>query len=139
MKPALGPRDEGRFRALAPDLRDEYAFRLDLGLGILVRRPQHREALGMTADALTALGYFRDGLALDRRLAGLEPEDPVVRYNLACSLSLTGELEEAIACLAEAIRLGYREAEHMLNDRDLEALHGLPAFRALVGQVRSAD
>ena len=131
----LGPRDEKRFRALDEETRDYLGFQLDLCLGILSRRPQHLEALASAANALTALGYYADGLALDRRLSALRPEDPVVVYNLACSLALAGQNDEALTVLAQAIRLGYREAEHMAQDPDLVSLQKFPQFRQLLAEV----
>ncbi len=98
----------------------------------LVReRPDYVEALLPLAEAYTRSGLYQKGLETDRRLAAFLPEDAGVRYNLACSLALTGNPAEALSELARAVGLGYRDFAHMRRDPDLKSLRGLPAFEAL--------
>jgi hypothetical protein len=126
---------------LDPDLRarlgrlgDEFlADFLALALG---RDPGRLEALAELAQVLTRLGRLREGLRADLALARACPLDPTVFYNLACSLSLLGRPRAALSALERAIENGYDDLEHLLADRDLEALRGLPAFEALVERLR---
>lgn len=94
--------------------------------------PGDIESLAFLAHAYTRSGRIAEGLSLDRRLAGLLPGDPVVRYNLACSLALAGEVEEALETLGEARRLGWSDAGHARGDADLASLRGDPRFEALL-------
>ncbi|MCX7934656.1 MAG: hypothetical protein N3A66_05280 [Planctomycetota bacterium] len=128
----LGQRDEQRFAALEAERRDYLLFLVGFCREILQRRPCQLEALICAADALTALGYYEAGLRLDIKLRQLRPADPAVAYNLACSLALTGQSEAALAILAEAVRLGYDDIEHMCEDPDLASLRELSGFRELV-------
>ncbi len=98
----------------------------------LRRDPEDPEALDFLAHHYTRAGRIAEGLALDRRLVALRPEDPVARYNLACSLALSGERDQAIAALRDAVRRGYREADHARADEDLAALRGDRRFEDLL-------
>jgi tetratricopeptide (TPR) repeat protein len=95
-------------------------------------RPDDVDALAWLASTYTRRGRLEDGLALDRRLVELRPEDPIVRYNLACSLSLTRRLDEAVERLRQAIALGYSDFEHLERDADLENLRGHPGFEEIL-------
>lgn len=66
----------------------------------------------------------------------LLPENPVWRYNLACSLSLQKRTDEALQSLDRAIELGYRDADAIEQDSDLQDLQTLPAFRPLLAKAR---
>lgn len=126
---------------LDPDLRarlgrlgDEFlADFLALALG---RDPGRLEALAELAQVLTRLGRLREGLRADLALARACPGDATVLYNLACSLSLLGRLRPALKALERAIECGYEDLEHLLADRDLAALQGLPGFEALLDRLR---
>lgn len=115
-------RDDRRYNALDPKERAQIAFAAEFAERVLARRPQQLEALQVAANALTTLGYYEDGLKYDQQLIMLRPRDPVVCYNLACSLALTGRLEMALHRLRQAVGLGYTDAGHMVADADLAAL-----------------
>ena len=57
-------------------------------------------------------------------------------FNLACSLSLAGELEPAIDELLRALEAGYRDIDWMLKDPDLAAARKDPAFGKVRERVR---
>ncbi len=92
------------------------------------RRPRDLEILFYLGDLLTRLGYIEEGLQVDLTLARLQPRDPTVHYNLACSYALLGKKEEAFSELKKAVRLGYSDPDHMRADPDLESLRGDPRF-----------
>ena len=86
--------------------------------------------------ALAVLGYlytqrkeYDKGLQVDLLLARLRPQDPVVFYNLACSYSLLGRVDEAYGALENAVSMGYRKMAHFLEDPDLARLRDDPRFR----------
>ena len=87
---------------------------------LLKKSPNFVQALSCLGDAYTRSGFYDEGLRVDRRLSELKPEDPVVHYNLACSLSLTGKFESAFKELKKAVLLGYDDFCHILKDADLE-------------------
>ncbi|HUR28152.1 MAG TPA: tetratricopeptide repeat protein [Planctomycetota bacterium] len=94
-------------------------------------RPDNSAALVSLGMVLTQLGRYQEGLAIDRRLVELHPEDSTAHYNLGCSLALLGERESALDALEEAVRKGYDDAPHLMLDPDLASLHAEPRFQAL--------
>jgi tetratricopeptide (TPR) repeat protein len=63
--------------------------------GVVRRDPRYVEALQLLGDNYTKRGRYNEGLTVDERLAQLEPDNPLVFYNLACSYSLTDQCDRA--------------------------------------------
>jgi predicted Zn-dependent protease len=97
----------------------------------LEQDPGNIALLSALAEACTRLRRYGKGLALDQRLVERDPAEPVFRYNLACSLVLTGDLAAACDALETAVRLGYRDFEHMAQDPDLRRLRRAPRYAGL--------
>jgi tetratricopeptide (TPR) repeat protein len=95
------------------------------------RHPENLAALGELGHLYTQTARYEKGLEIDRKLVALRPEDSTTNYNLACSLALLGETEEALDALDRAVALGYADLEHLLADEDLESLRETPRFRAI--------
>jgi len=124
--------DKQRYNALSPAEREQWQFSADFGRAILKKRPCNPEALAMAATALTTLGYYAEGLEYDRRLYALRPCDPLVVYNFACSLALTGAVDEAFRRLEEAIHLGYDDPQQLNRDPDWDKVRGNERFQELL-------
>jgi len=90
----------------------------------------------LLGDHYTQRGRFTEGLHVDERLARLEPNNPTVFYNLACSYSLTMEFDRAIAALDRAIELGYRDFKWLIKDPDLKRLRAQPAYEEIKEKIR---
>lgn len=103
---------------------DRAALEFDTGVLELLaaRRPDDLGVLVPLAQAYARLKRHRNGLAIDRRLVATRPKEPGFRYNLACSLALTGDLDGACGELLAAIDLGYRNFDHLRRDGDLRSL-----------------
>lgn len=108
----------GRSRCEKEDLEFEIFF----FEGVTRRDPDFIEALQILGDGYTKTGQWEKGLKIDKRLARLCPDNPLVFYNLACSYSLMGKLDEAIAALTKAVNLGYDDGQWLNKDPDLENL-----------------
>ncbi len=96
------------------------------------RRPHDLGILFSLGDLLTKLGYIEEGLQVDLTLARLQPRDPTVHYNLACSYALLGRKEEAFSELRKSVRLGYSDPAHMRADPDLASLRQDPRFEKIL-------
>jgi len=114
--------------------RPQLDFELDFFERILERSPDYVDVLRAHANNLTTKGHYARGLAADRRLIRLRPNDPVAHYNLACSYSLLRMNDAAIASLDSSLKLGYRDLEHMLGDPDLEHVRKDARFVGLLGR-----
>ncbi len=110
----------------------QYSFEIGLLEGIVRRYPDYIEALEALAQRYTQAGRIAEGLALDRHLVTLKPKCPTAFYNLACSLSLSGDKKGALGALTLAVSLGYSDFQWMRKDSDLKPLHGTPEFQSLM-------
>lgn len=64
---------------------------------------------------------------------------PEAAYNAACTLALEGRVDRAHLLLERAINDGYHDVDWLLEDADLESLHGHPSWLPLVDRCRAAQ
>jgi tetratricopeptide (TPR) repeat protein len=110
--------------------------RIEFMEGLVRRDPNYVDALQLLGDHYTQRGRFNEGLKVDERLARLEPENPLVFYNLACSYSLTEEFDRAVLALEKALALGYRDFAWLAKDPDLKKLRQQPVFEDIKAKIR---
>lgn len=103
--------------------------------GVVRRDPEYVDALQLLGDHYTQRGRYTEGLHVDERLARLEPQNPLVFYNLACSYSLTDEFDRALSALDHAIKLGYRDFKWLAKDPDLKKLRAHPSFAEMKQKI----
>lgn len=124
-----------RKKATRQELRD-----MDLEIqfleGLVRRDGNYVEALQILGDDYTRRGRYTEGLKVDVRLCKLRPQNALVHYNLACSYSLTEELDLAAASLDRALKLGYRDFKWMAQDPDLENLRRHAGFKKIQAKIR---
>jgi tetratricopeptide (TPR) repeat protein len=131
--PGQQPRPAAASPALARlAAQPQVEFELDFFAALLERRPEFVEALKAHAKNLALARRHHEGVQIDRRITKLRPQDALARYNLACSLVLTRQHDEAIAELRRAVELGYRDFTFMMKDRDLDGIRRDPRFRDLL-------
>ena len=118
--------------------KEDLLFEIEFLEGIRAREPDNVEVLTLLGHDYTQAGLLPQGLEMDLRLASLRPFEPIVHYNLACSLSLTGDTDGAVQALEKAIALGYTDHQHLLGDPDLAALRGDPRFASLLTRLLRA-
>ena len=104
--------------------------------GIVRRDPRYVEALQILGDHYTQRGRYDHSLKVDKRLSRLEPRNPLVFYNLACSYSLNSEFDLAAAALDKALSLGYRDFRWLARDPDLRLLRKHPLYRTIEDKIR---
>jgi len=108
--------------------------------GVVRRDPRYVEALQLLGDNYTKRGRYNEGLTVDERLAELEPENPLVFYNLACSYSLTDQCDRAAEAIEKALSLGYSDFKWLAKDPDLKKLRKHPRYdqiRETIKQIKS--
>jgi len=99
---------------------------------IVQRLPEDTEVLRALADLYTRTGDYPEGLRIDERLSHLCSEEPLVWYNLGCSLALVDRKDDALEALSRALELGYDDYEWMKKDTDLSSLHGDSRFESML-------
>ncbi len=102
---------------------------------LLQRNPNYVDAMIALAEAYTKKGMYQKGFEIDMRLSQIKKHDPIVHYNLACSLSLLGKIEEALSALSRAIYLGYDDFDYIKQDPDLNNLREDRRFDKLLKAV----
>ncbi|MCU0962782.1 MAG: protein kinase [Pirellulaceae bacterium] len=103
----------------------------------LMASPDDVRALYMGANALAALGETDKSLEWARLARSMEPDEPMVLYNLACIWSLAGNTGEAIDCLEQAVRNGLTQKGWLEHDGNLDPLRSHPRFQALLVELEN--
>jgi tetratricopeptide (TPR) repeat protein len=103
---------------------------------VLRRDSTYTEVIEILGGLYTRHGRIADGLKMDRKLVKLQPANATAHYNLACSLALLRRKDDALRSLQQAIALGYRDYDWMLQDPDLEDLKTHPNFLPLLEQLK---
>jgi TolB-like protein/cytochrome c-type biogenesis protein CcmH/NrfG len=97
--------------------------------------PDDARALYMGANGLVALGEIRRGLEWADRALVLDPEEPMLLYNIACIKALAGAREEALACLERSVKGGLTLRGWLEHDSNLDAIRDDPRFAALLASL----
>ena len=116
--------------------KDKLDFEISFYEELLEKRPDFVDALILLGELYTKKGLYSNGLSVDRRLAQLRPDEPVVHYNLACSYSLLNKTDEALASLKRAVQLGYTEFDFMEGDKDLNNIRQDQRYKELVSRYK---
>jgi len=107
-------------------------FEIQLSRALLRLDGKRVDALMMLGHSFTHKGLYKQVLVVDCKLVALRPDDPIIFYNLACSLSNLGELDESLDAIKKSLDLGYRDIPYMLADPDLENVRQDPRFKRLL-------
>ncbi len=95
-------------------------------------KPDDARALILGAGALASLGEQTKALDFVGRALAVDPDDPGILYNIACSYGCLGKPDDAIEALERAVDKGYAHKEWMENDPDLESIRTSPRYQALL-------
>lgn len=124
--------------AYAPNqTQDEFDF--EFFRDVLKRSEANSDVMRRQAELFARRGDYSEALLLDQKLVERFPQDHVARYNLACSLAMTGQVKQAISALSQAIELGYDDFAHIEADSDLDALRDQSSFQELLRRHGISD
>lgn len=129
-KPAFGDKYIKVSRRVADRLYTDYE--IGLAKALLSLNPNHLNALRTLGNALTRAGRHEEALDVDLRIVELAPRDAYAYYNLTCSYSNLGYVDQALTALRQALKLGYRDFGYLMTDRDLESVRRDPRFKKLL-------
>jgi len=91
--------------------------------------PDDTRALSLGGTILIRLGEMEKAINWGKRAQAIDPDEPVVQYNMACIYSLAGKIEQALDCFEKAIQIGYASPEWAENDIDLDPIRDQPRFQ----------
>lgn len=103
----------------------------------LALNPREARAIYLASGAMIQLGMYRDAVEWAQRALAIDPEDPIINYNVACSYAQAGEPEKALDCLDKAKKSGMISYGWLKNDSDLVALITQPRFQALLKELEA--
>lgn len=113
-------------------------FEIRVAEAVRLGSPDDEDALTVLGFAYTRAGRHDQALKTDLRLAELRPDDPICRYNLACSHTQLGCLDDAFRALDEAVARGYRDFAHLARDPDLRPLRADRRYQGWLNTHRRA-
>ncbi len=109
---------------------------LHRGLDVVSRHvelnPDDARAYYLGGLACVRLGERERGLEWGARALELEPEEPIVLYNVAGIYALAGESDRALDCLEVAMAGGWGRRDWLAQDSDFETLRDHRRFQAIV-------
>jgi serine/threonine protein kinase/Flp pilus assembly protein TadD len=94
--------------------------------------PDDARAYNLGATTLAKLGRIPQALEFAAKSLSIEPDDPLVLFNVACLYALIGKREEALGLLERAVRNGFGHMESMVTDPDLDSIRRTPWFDAIL-------
>ena len=102
----------------------------------VTRHPESPRAYYLGSGVLFELGERRQGLEWVGRALSVDPADPGVHYNVACTLAIAGEKERALHHIERAIDCGFVGLDWLENDPDLATFRDEPRFKAAIARSR---
>ncbi len=71
-------------------------FEFNFYVSLYKKLPNDKQLISILAELYTRHGEIEEGLELDRKLVEIDESNATAHYNLACSISLVENFEEAI-------------------------------------------
>ena len=93
--------------------------------------PDDARAANLAAAFFARLGNLPKALEYADRSLAIDPEDPMLLYNVACTYVALGRTDDAMNCLERAVDKGFGHKEWIDHDPDLEPLRPNMRFQAL--------
>jgi len=121
-------------KALGQDAEREAADRRALKLieDRLELNPDDARAWNLGALMLVELNQIERAIEFMKTSVRIDPDDPQLLYNVACTYAVLGRTEEALTSLEHALDNGYGHKDWLLHDPDFDSLRETPRFKAIV-------
>jgi serine/threonine protein kinase/Tfp pilus assembly protein PilF len=94
--------------------------------------PDDARACQLGAGLAANLGEREAAIEYARRALTINPDDPLLLYNIACMYSVLGNADEALNYLEKAVDKGYGQKDWVEHDSDLNSLRDLPRFQRIL-------
>ena len=93
--------------------------------------PDDARAANLAAAFLARLGDLSKAVEYADRSLAIDPEDPMLLYNVACTYVALKRVDDAMNCLERAVDKGFGHKEWIDHDPDLDPLRDNLRFQAL--------
>ncbi len=101
-------------------------------LAYVTRHPESPRAYYLGSGIHFELGDRAEGMRWIDKALRVDPLDPGVHYNVACTLSLAGESERALDHIERAMELGFGGMKWLATDPDLITIRDHPRFKEAI-------
>ena len=104
----------------------------------LESNPRDAAAVGNGAMCLAVLGQTERAKEWAERAMTIEPENYILRYNMACSFATDlGDPERALDLIEDSLsHLGRDHVRHTQADPDIASLHDHPRFKQMIADAK---
>ena len=97
--------------------------------------PGDTRALYMGANGLVGLGEYEKGMEWAHQALAINPDEPMVLYNVACIQSMAHRYEDALDSLEKSVGSGLMHKDWLEHDSNLDPLRRLPRYKKLIKQL----
>jgi tetratricopeptide (TPR) repeat protein len=94
--------------------------------------PDDSRALIIGAAANASLGESEIAAEYAERALRVDPDDPMLLYNVACTYGVLGRTNECLDALESAVSKGWGDRAWLEHDSDLDSIRGQPRYLALI-------
>ena len=109
-----------------------YRKQLRLGEQHLEQHPDDARACIMAASAHANMQDAEKSALYAARAIAMDPEDPMLLYNVACLYSVLGRTEDCLTALEQAVNKGWGDKAWLEHDSDFDAVRLEPRYLALI-------
>jgi adenylate cyclase len=105
---------------------------------VIAAEPDHGSALGFGVTALAALGEAERAKEWAQRSLLLDPDNPNLKYNLACGLIELGETDWALDLLEPVLAIAQPEGVRWFEtDNSLDPIRNHERFKRILAEARA--
>jgi tetratricopeptide (TPR) repeat protein len=122
------------FKSLGRSGEAEAAYRKSVKLGEqhLELNPDDARAWIVGAGASANIQDAERSAQYAARAMAVDPEDPMLLYNVACTYGVLGKVDECLNALEQAVSKGWGDKAWLEHDSDLDSIRAHPKYLAIV-------
>lgn len=94
--------------------------------------PDDARAWILGATASTNLADSERAIQYAERAIAVDPEDPMLLYNVACTYGVLGKTEECLGALEQAVSKGWGDRSWLEHDSDMDSVRDTPKSKAII-------
>lgn len=105
---------------------------------VVTKEPGHSRAIGLGVCALVTLGERERAIEWTTRARLIDPENVNLQYNLACAMSLLGEIDDALEIIENVIAQASPGMMTWIEeDSDLDPIRETEKFRQIISAAQT--